>query len=69
MGNRDRSTAMKPRLLVCCRVSAIVVLPALFLNWQFAPPARCQPTYKLDVKPDLKPLATLKLEGDPCSAS
>ena len=23
-----------------------------------------QPTYKLDVKPELKPLATLKLEGD-----
>jgi hypothetical protein len=27
-------------------------------------PALAQPTYKLDVKPNLKPLATLKLEGN-----
>src|SRR5690349_11071944 len=27
------------------------------------PRAVAQPTYKLDVKPNLKPLATLKLEG------
>jgi hypothetical protein len=29
----------------------------------FAIPCAAQPTYKLDVKPNLKPLATLKLEG------
>lgn len=42
----------------------LLIVPggALLLN---APPpdAAAQPTYKLDVKPHLKPLSTLKLEG------
>jgi hypothetical protein len=29
-----------------------------------AAPARAQPTYKLDVKPELKPVAALRLDGD-----
>jgi hypothetical protein len=38
------------------------VLAALVL-FAVSVPLRAQPTYKLDVKPDLKPLATIKLEG------
>ncbi len=36
----------------------------LILGVLFAAPAAAQPTYKLGVKPDLKPLATLKFEGN-----
>lgn len=36
---------------------------ALFLLLAATPALPAQPTYKLDVKPNLKPLATLKLEG------
>ncbi len=36
---------------------------AAFLLLGLAAPAGAQPTYKLGVKPDLKPLATLQLDG------
>ena len=45
------------------RASAPLVLTVTGLAMLLARPALAQPTYKLGVKPDLKPLATLKLEG------
>src|SRR5262249_55497101 len=49
--------AMPHICLNLTRVLAALVLFAVSI------PLRAQPTYKLDVKPDLKPLATIKLEG------
>lgn len=40
-----------------CRLTALVVVLL------FAASTAAQPTYKLDVKPDLKPIAVLQLEG------
>jgi hypothetical protein len=40
-------------------VGALAVLASALL----AAPSRAQPTYKLDVKPNLKPAATLQLDG------
>ena len=48
---------------------AIVAIPAFILNAQVTNPLRSQPTFKLDVKPDLKPLATIKLDGAKVSRS
>jgi hypothetical protein len=41
-----------------------LLLLALGALLAVAPPARTQPTYRLDVKPELKPRATLTLEGE-----
>lgn len=43
-------------------MTRLVVLSTVALLG-FACPAFAQPTYKLGVKPDLKPLATLKIDG------
>ena len=44
------------RLSLPCLIACVVFLASVR-------PACAQPTYKLDVKPNLKPQATLKLEG------
>jgi len=41
----------------------VVIVLFSVLSLPFSIPLQAQPTYKLDVKPDLKPLATIKLEG------
>ena len=43
--------------------SRLVLPAALFVLLARAAPAAAQPTYKLGVKPDLKPLATLQFQG------
>jgi hypothetical protein len=43
--------------------SRLAPLAALIVALSFAVSTRAQPTYKLDVKPDLKPIATLQLES------
>jgi hypothetical protein len=45
------------------RLAALVLFYVSIFSSPFSIPLRAQPTYKLDVKPDLKPLATIKLEG------
>jgi hypothetical protein len=45
------------------RLAALVLFSVSIFSPPFSIPLRAQPTYKLDVKPDLKPLATIKLEG------
>lgn len=47
---------MKPLFRIACTSTTLLLLCCVF-------PAVAQPTYKLSVKPDLKPLATLQLEG------
>src|SRR2546423_1290661 len=46
----------RPSHLLLAGLAPLLVLLA-------GPPAPAQPTYKLDVKPDLKPLATLQLKA------
>ena len=43
--------------------SCITLLAALLVVLCFADFVRAQPTYKLDVKSDLKPIAALQLDG------
>jgi hypothetical protein len=45
------------------RLAVLVLFSVAIFSPPFSIPLRAQPTYKLDVKPDLKPLATIKLEG------
>ena len=45
-----------------CRVFSLLVVTVLL--HALPAPVQAQPTYKLDVKTHLKPLATLKLEGN-----
>jgi len=45
------------------RASTPITLAVAAIGLLFTQPVRAQPTYKLGVKPDLKPLATLQFQG------